>query len=480
MIRYFSNQKRSFPLYFLCTLFFATGFTLFPVDKCFGISNSDYSYRKPIRIGDGWDTASIYEADIDAEKLVELIHKIRNGDYKNIHSLLLVKDGKLILEEYFHGFHRGKAHQIRSATKSIGSILTGIAIDHDFINGTGEKFYPYFKEYEPGKKWDEKVRDVTLETLLTMTSGYACDDHAIPNFQCETAMYETNDWVEYALNLPMSHNPGEHWAYNSTSLLLMSELISKTSKMSIPGFADTYLFTPLGIKEFHWGFSPKGRAWIAGNAKMKPRDMAKIGFLMLEGGRWNHKQIISGKWVNESTREHVKSERNEGYGYLWWTGKQHFGEQTIEGYWAAGNGGNYIFVCPALGFTAVFTGGNYNSILELQPLGMLINYIIPAMLPPMPPRGITKPVTMVLDPYVGEYQLQPSDIRISVFKKNNKLYCMIFGRTSQMRPEVEDRFFVPDDVLGDWTFKAQRNQKGEVTSATLYGAFQIMPFKKIK
>ena len=107
-----------------------------------------------------------------------------------------MKDGKLILEEYFHGFHREKIHQIRSATKSIGSILIGMAIDDHFIRDVDEKIYPFFKEYEVDKKWDERVRYVTLKTLLTMTSGYACDDHAFPSFQCERAMYKTNDWLE--------------------------------------------------------------------------------------------------------------------------------------------------------------------------------------------------------------------------------------------------------------------------------------------
>jgi len=185
----------SSPIRFLFIFFLVTGFSLFPVDKCFSIANSDYFYRTPPKISDGWETASIYKANIDAERLIDLIHNIRNDSYKNIHGLLLVKDGKLILEEYFHGFHREKAHQIRSATKSIGSMLTGIAIDHHFIKDIDQKIYPYFKKYEIGKKWDERARDVTLEALLTMTSGYACDDHAIPSFQCEEAMYKTNDWV---------------------------------------------------------------------------------------------------------------------------------------------------------------------------------------------------------------------------------------------------------------------------------------------
>ena len=479
MMCFFNIQKKFFPLRFLFILFFATGFTLFPVDKCFGISNSDYFYQTPVKTGDGWETASLYEANIDAEKLVDLIHNIHNGDYKNIHSLLLVKDGKLILEEYFHGFHREKAHQIRSATKSIGSILTGIAIDHHLIKGTDEKIYPYFKDYEIGQKWNEKVRDVTLKNLLTMTSGYDCDDHTILSFQCEKAMYKSNDWVEYALNLPMAYKPGEHWAYNSSSLILVSEMISRTSKMTIPDFANEYLFKPLGINEFHWGFSPKGRAFIAGNAKMKLRDMAKIGFLMLNRGRWNGKQVISEKWINESTKDHVKSKSHTGYGYLWWTGKQLFSKQIIAGYWAAGNGGNYIFVCPALDLVAVFTGGNYNSILEVQPLGMLINYIIPAMLPPILPRQIAKLDPNILDSYVGEYQLQQGHIQVSIFKRGESLYCKVLERTLQMYPEMEDCFFVPDEVFGDWTFRIERNEKDEATSAIGYAAFQIMPFKKI-
>jgi len=319
-----------------------------------------------------------------------------------------------------------------------------------------------------------------LKTLLTMTSGYACDDHAIPRFQCERAMYKTNDWVEYALSLPSVHKPGEHWAYNSSSLILVSEIISRTSKLTIPHFADKYLFNPLGIKEFHWGFSPKGKAFIAGNARMKPRDMAKIGYVMLNSGKWKGKQIISQKWINESTRDHAKSRSYRGYGYLWWTGKQLFGAQIVEAYWAAGNGGNYIFVCPAFDLVAVFTGGNYDGILEVQPLGMLINYIIPAMLPPFPPRQITKLNPMALDSYIGEYQLQLGHIRLSIFKKGDNLYCKVLEKTIRMYPEVEDQAFAPDDVLGDSTFKIERNEKGEVTSVLVYSTFQIMSFEKIE
>jgi CubicO group peptidase (beta-lactamase class C family) len=478
--RFFNIQRKIFSLQFVLILFIAAGFTLTRVDKCFGLSNSDYFYRAPAKTGDGWETASVYETNIDAEKLVGLIHNIRKGDYKNIDSLLLVKDGKLIIEEYFNDFDREKAHQIRSATKSIGSMLTGIAIDHHFIKGTDENIYPYFKNDEIGRKWHEKAKDITLKNLLTMTSGYACDDHGVQSFECEKAMVQSDDWVAYALNLPMAYNPGKHWAYNSSSLILVSETISRTSKMTIPDFADKYLFKPLGIDEFHWGFSPKGRAFIAGNAKMKPRDMAKVGLLMLNRGRWNGKQVISERWITESTRAHEKSNNHTGYGYLWWIGQQMFGQKNIAAYWAAGNGGNYIFVSPALALVVVFTGGNYNSILEVQPLGMLINYIIPATLPPMPPRQTAKLDPTLMAAYVGKYQMQQGLIRVSVFNSGESLYCKVFERTLQMVPENADHFFVPDEVFGDWTFRIERNEKGKVTAATVYAAFQIMPFKKIK
>ncbi|MCK5097136.1 MAG: serine hydrolase, partial [Desulfobacteraceae bacterium] len=414
--------------------------SVFLTAKCVSISHGDYLYQIPAGINDGLKTESLYKTDIDFKRLIDLVQNIQNESYKNIHSLLIVKDDKLILEEYFHGFNREKAHQIRSANKSIGSILTGIAIDHHYIKNAEEKIYPYFKNYGTSPKWDKRVRDVSLKSLLTMTSGYACDDHIIPIFQCEKAMYKTNDWLKYALNLPMAYKPLEHFAYNSSSLMIVSEIISKTSKMTIPDFADTYLFKPLGINEFQWGFSPKKRVFIAGKAKMRPRDMVKIGLLMLNNGRWNNKQIISKKWVNISTKGHTISDNHRSYGYLWWIGSHLFGKEIIKGYWAAGNGGNYIFVCPRLNLVAVFTGGNYSTPLEIQPLGMLINYIIPSMLPPIEPRQTIKTDSKVLDSCIGEYQQQSGHMSISIFKKGENLFCNILEDTSQIYPVKKDHF----------------------------------------
>ena len=132
--------------------------------------------------------------------------------------------------------------------------------------------------------WDDRAKTVTIKSLLTMTSGFECDDHRGESFQCERAMYRAEDWVDFALNIPMAHQPGEHWAYNSTSLILLSEIIAQSTGLSVRLFADKYLMAPLGISGFRWGFSPKGRAWLGGNASMRPRDMAKFGQMCLNKG----------------------------------------------------------------------------------------------------------------------------------------------------------------------------------------------------
>jgi CubicO group peptidase (beta-lactamase class C family) len=247
-----------------------------------------------------------------------------------------------------------------------------------------------------------------------MTSGFECDDHRSESFQCEKTMYKAKDWVNFALNLPMAHQPGDHWAYNSTSLILVSEIIAQATGLSVPLFADKNLMEPLGITGYRWGFSPKGRAWLGGNASMRPRDMAKFGQMCLNKGLWQNRRIVSEAWLAESTRCHSYSEYGMEYGYLWWRGRQTINGRPIEGFWAQGNGGQVIFVCPKVDLVAVFTGGNYNSMLELQFMGMLINHILPAMLPPKPEKTFITPDKQVMAKLPGAYRCNQLHLDLSV------------------------------------------------------------------
>ena len=446
-----------------------------------------YVYQIPEHIDDGWDSASLIKQGVDQVKIDYLMQDILDERFKNIHSVLLVKNGKLILEEYFHGYNREKPHEIRSATKSIGSVLTGIAIERGYIKSVDEKIYPHFESYETGGELDPRVRDVTLKTLLTMTSGYACDDHGPKKFQCERDMYESGDWVKYAVNLPMAYQPGEHWAYNSASLWLVGEIISKTSNMAIPEFADKYLFEPMGIEDFRWGYSPKGQAWLAGNAEMRPRDMAKFGYLVLNEGRWKRSQIVSKNWIAESTREYVRAHGGAyGYGYLWWRGKTIVKNQIIETIAALGNGGQQIHIFPKLNLVAVFTGGNYNSDLSAQPVDMLIKYIIPAALPPARSITAAKINSNILKKYVGQYYFKRMNLTANILIENGNLRFHTREKDKEeiidLWSEAETKFRGTSKDVGAFQLTFIKDKNDKVTHFHIYGGFGFtrLRFEKIK
>lgn len=459
--------------FFLFTATFAHGA---PRIRSNGQPQLEYSYQLPKKIGDGLEISSLYKEGIDPAKIDDLMLAILAEEYRNIHSVLLVKNGYLVLEEYFYGYNRKKLHQIRSATKSIGSVLTGIAIDHGFIKDTSESIYRHFKLHEPKDKWDDRVKNITLKSLITMTSGYDCDDHE-SDFKCERNMNKSNDWFRYALDLPMAYNPGEHWAYNSSSLILVGELISKTSGMTIPDFANKYLFEPLGIKIFQWGFSPKGRAWLAGNAKMTPRDMAKFGYLILNKGIWDKKQIVSQEWVEASIEKHAVSRVGWGYGYLWWLGETIINNKLIKAFWAAGNGGNYIFILPSLNVVTVFTGGNYGTILEVQCFSMLINYLIPSILPS--PKKIIQIDGSLMDNYVGEYRNIRDENIYSVFREGDNLYINIpYEKNIKISPETQNQFYGTSNLLGDLLIHFSKSENGSAGNMNIQIA--LMKIQTIK
>ena len=439
-----------------------------------GEPQTGYTYQLPEKVNDGWEISSLEKEGIDPVKIHELMLAILNQKYKNIHSVLLVKNGKLVLEEYFHGYHREKRHQTRSAMKSIGSVLTGIAIDRGFIRSEDEKIYPYFKSYEPEDKWDARVRDVTLKSLLTMTSGYGCDD-VKSKYACERNMYNSADHVEYALNLPMAHNPGDYWAYNSASLWLVGEIISKESDMSIPDFAEQYLLGPLGITDIQWWYSPRGRAWLAGGAEMRPRDMAKFGQMILNSGNWKGRQIVSKEWIKKSTRAHVRNSGGYwGYGYLWWVGSTVINGREVNMCLASGNGGQKIYIFPEFGLVAVFTGGNYNSKLSSQPDQMLINYILPAMIPQSPMRYVD-PKQHFLIQCSGHYLHEPSKTKVNIVVEENSLVLYqqkLFGTEKiKLLPLADNKFFGTSNDKGDLYFTFIKGEQNQVTHFFARGGF---------
>lgn len=429
----------------------------------------------PEKTGDGWEVASLSQKGIKAAPLVDMVEAIKRGNYTNIHSVLLIKNGKLVFEEYFNGYDRDKRHPLRSATKSIGSVLVGIAIDQGYFSGVNDPIFNYFENRI--SDWNDLSRAVTIKSLLTMTSGFECDDHGNQAFKCEQAMHQSDDWVEFALKLPIIHPPGSHWAYNSSSLILLSEMISKSSGLSVQRFADKNLMTPLGIESFKWGFSPKGLAWLAGNAHMRPRDMAKFGQMCLMKGIWNDQRIVSENWLKKSTQCHSHSEYGMEYGYLWWRGKQSVKGKIIEAFWAQGNGGQVIFVCPELDLVAVFTGGNFNSILEFQFSGMLINYIIPAILPGLEKRTFINPDAQIFTALPGTYRCK--DLQFDLIAKDHCLNGRLNGMEMSVLFENKVQFLMQNSVFGNMTGRILKDERGYPLGLLINTAFSKLFFQRM-
>jgi CubicO group peptidase (beta-lactamase class C family) len=353
-----------------------------------------YQYTVPEKTNDGWETASLNSVNLDTNLIKELFERIGSNSYENIHGVLLVKNGKLVVEEYFPGqdskgqyqtFKRDTLHEMHSATKSLNSILIGIAIDQHLIRNVDEKISTFFPEYSD--IFTNKEKDaICLKDLLSMTAGLSWDEWTYPYTDPRNdaaVMASRADFFRYVLERPIATTPGKKFVYNSGISLMLGEIIYKASGLRADKFAERYLFSPLGITNYFWGKAPNGVVNTLGGLALRPRDMAKIGCLFLNGGRWQGKQIVSEKWVNESTKQQVGANQlptwflADGYGYQWWLGSFHVCDQTVESYSARGRGGQFIIIFPTLKMVAVFTGWNDNELLR-QPLDMLQRYLLPA------------------------------------------------------------------------------------------------------
>jgi CubicO group peptidase (beta-lactamase class C family) len=353
-----------------------------------------YQYSVPEKTNGGWDVASMADEKIDAGLIKEMFERIGDQSYKNIHSVLLVKNGKLTVEEYFSGqnssgqsqmFTRDTLNEMKSATKSVNSILVGIAIDRHLIRGVDEKISGFFPEYSD--IFTNKEKDaIRLKDLLSMTAGLSWDEWTYPytDPRNDAAMMASKaDFFRYVLERPIATQPGRKFVYNSGISLMLGEIVHKASGLPADKFAERYLFSPLGITNYYCQKAPNGVVNTLGGLWLQPRDMAKIGQLFLNGGRWNGKQIVSKRWVKESTKQQVGAGQlpawfsADGYGYQWWLGSFQVRGQTVESYSARGQGGQFIIVFPTLQMVAVFTSWNDNELLG-QPLDMLQRYILPA------------------------------------------------------------------------------------------------------
>ena len=341
------------------------------------IAQSSYNYQIPTETGDGWNTVHLLAEEIDSASVFSFFRALPSEKEHGIHSILLVKDQSLVLEEYFDGYSASKTHDIRSATKSITALLIGIALDKGLIKSIDDPVSNYLANYQM-KNPDERKGKITLRHLLTMSAGWECNDWNKQSEGQEDKMYKKKDWVQFVLDLPMQNEPGDTSLYCTGGIIVLGEILRQASGMEVDTFAEKYLFQPLGITNCQWSFFGKdNKVDTGGHLHLAPRDMAKIGQLVLNKGRWDGKTIVSEEWIDTITTVHTNI-GNMKYGFLWWGIPFKVNGKEVPGICATGNGGQYIMMVPSLNLMAVFTGGNFNSPKAQVPFQIMNNVILPA------------------------------------------------------------------------------------------------------
>lgn len=273
------------------------------------------------------DTVSMEDVFREAEAITSL------------RSLLIQKKGERLAEEYFRGGEPGRAMNSKSASKSIISLLAGIAVDKGYIKSVDDRISTYLPAYFEEIS-DSVKRSITVKDVLTMRTGLETT-----SFYNYGAWVTSDDWVEFALEQPMDDRPGGDMRYSTGTSHLLSVMITNATGMSTKAFAEEHLFGPLGIEPGGWDRDPQGRYMGGNNLALKPADMMKLGQMVLDGGTWEGERIVSKEWLSDSFKTYTRSNYNPyDYGYMWWN-RNVAGYDT---YFAWGYGGQYIFIIPEL------------------------------------------------------------------------------------------------------------------------------------
>lgn len=341
-----------------------------------------YAYSRPAQTDDGWHAASADDVGFDESALAAMIQRIIDSDPAGhrpqlIHSLLVARNGRLVLEEYFFGNERDTPHDIRSAGKSFASVLLGATMHEGAPVSPGTRVLEALGSDGPFANADLRKSAITLAHLMTHTSGLDCNDNDDGSRGNEGAMQgqtDQPDWWRFTLDLPMAHEPGERYAYCTAGINLVGAVLRKVTGQGVPDLFDRLIARPLQFGRYYWNLAPNGEGYLGGGAYMRPRDLLKLGQLYLDGGIWNGRRVVSSEWVAASTSPHVEiNEATTGMdaetfanvathgadGYGWHRYGVRVGDKRIEAYEANGNGGQLLVVVPDYELVVVMTGGNY-------------------------------------------------------------------------------------------------------------------------
>ena len=352
----------------------------------------------PEQTTDGWRTGSLEEAGIDEKTLVRLVARIERKKIPNIHGILIAKDGKLVFERYFEGyrfaydgelflgepvrFDAFTAHNTMSITKAVTAATVGIAIDQGLISSESLAVWPFFPEY--AHLLDETKRKITIHHLLSMSSGLQWNEWEVSLASTENDLIQlfiVADPIGYILAKPAAHEPGSRWNYSGGDVNLLGAVFQRATGRRIDDFSAEHLFAPLGISVFQWSYLKPDILYASGELYLRPRDLAKFGYLFMNDGVWNGRRVVSSEWIAKTLSPYIstagRSKDGEAYGYQWWSKTFSRGSKPVHAYVRSGWGGQAVILFPEIGMLSVFTGGNYvgpDPVLDL-----VREYLLPAI-----------------------------------------------------------------------------------------------------
>jgi CubicO group peptidase (beta-lactamase class C family) len=338
-----------------------------------------------------WPRASLEDEGLSPAKLKALEAAVRTGELKRITSVAIARHGRLVYEAYFDG-DATTLRDTRSATKSLTSVLVGIAIADRKLAGVDARVLALLPRH--AKKLenpDPRKSRITVEDLLTMTGPLECDDWNDASRGNEERMYLVEDWAQFVLDLPIRGRMrvgervepppyGRHFSYCTGGVFLLSEVLQRATGVPADRWARDKLFAPLGIDAAEWVYSPLGIPQTGGGLRLRTRDILKIAQLYLDGGSWHGTRVVPSDWVRESIRPHARIDADTEYGYLWWLKSFPAGDKKQPAFFMSGNGGNKVVGVPALGLAVAITSTNYNTRgMHEQTEKLLVDYVLGAI-----------------------------------------------------------------------------------------------------
>ena len=335
-----------------------------------------------------WRTARPADVGMDGGRIETLLSRIRDGRIADVDGLLIVRNGYVVAEQYANGSSPTQLHEMQSVTKSVTSLIMGIAIDKGRIASVHDKALAMLPQYADFANVDQRKRDVTIHHLLTMTSGINFYEDPYPGSPLQVLNESRGDWLRLVFDQPMNAAPGERWQYNSGGVIGLGGMIYNATGMPADQYARENLFEPIGIRATSWyRGSPNGLPHLGGGLALRASDLARIGYLVLRKGKWGDARVISEEWLRAATSHHVRNPRTFGstptdYGYLWWLfpldrrSSSSWDDDIIT---ASGARGQWLFIVPKHDLVVAVTSSADGFTGFIDPVNFLYSEIIPAI-----------------------------------------------------------------------------------------------------